>query len=166
MLVPVSLLLSKRKKDLEDCIPKATGDVTQWVYKVFQHQISRNNNPSKDQFSFEVDLAKIQSLDSNIANMNVESMKFWLAKFVQEVVNINNIHVKSLSLKMQLTYSLRMTKDHEQKELLLLTSDGSDLPLSKWSHFKLWTVEVAWLAKCWCDGVTWQHFQMFGFPIM
>ena len=65
---------AQEKKDLEDCIPKASRNATKWAFKVLSElQISRNNkDPSQEHCSFKVDLAKIQSLDLNITNKNVE----------------------------------------------------------------------------------------------
>ena len=52
------------KKDLEDCIPKATRHGTEWAFKVFSEwQISRKNKDlSLERCSFKLDFAKIQSL--------------------------------------------------------------------------------------------------------
>ena len=57
----------EEKKDLEDFIPKATRDATKWAFKVFSEwQISRNNkDPSQEQCSYKVGLAKIQSINLN-----------------------------------------------------------------------------------------------------
>ena len=66
----------RKRKRLEDCIRKVTSNAKKWTFKVFSEwQISRNNkDPSQEQCSFKVDLAKIQSLDLNVANMKVESL--------------------------------------------------------------------------------------------
>ena len=65
----------EKRKRLEDCIRKVTSNAKKWTFKVFpEWQISRNNkDPSQEQCSCQVDLAKIQSLDLNVANMKVES---------------------------------------------------------------------------------------------
>ena len=66
----------KKKKDLQEFIPNLILNPTNWPFKVWQ--ISRNNkNPSQEQCSLKVDLAKIQSLDFNMVTMNVESLNFW-----------------------------------------------------------------------------------------
>ena len=57
----------QEKKDLEDYILKATRNATKWAFKVFSEwQISRNNkDPSQEQRSYKVGLAKVQSLNLN-----------------------------------------------------------------------------------------------------
>ena len=57
----------QEKKDLEDCIPKATRNATKWAFKVFSEwQTSRNNkDPSQEQCSYKVGSAKIQSINLN-----------------------------------------------------------------------------------------------------
>ena len=57
----------QEKKDLEDYIPKATRNATKWAFKVFSGwQISRNKkDPSQEQCSCKVGLAKIQSINLN-----------------------------------------------------------------------------------------------------
>ena len=91
--------MNKVQKDLEDCISKATSNATKWAFEVFSdiiylllgifhlfHFKRTTKTLQTEQCSFTVDLAKIQSLDLNIANRNVESLNFWLKKFVQKFV--------------------------------------------------------------------------------
>ena len=81
----------EEKNTLQESIPKSTRSSTKWAFKVFSEwQIDRaNKDPLKEQCSFEIDMAKVQSLGTNIVNMNVESLNFWLTKFVEEVVKVN-----------------------------------------------------------------------------
>lgn len=75
-------LKSKRKK--------TTRNATKWSFKVFfKWQMSNNNkDSSQEQCSFKVDLAKIQSLDLNIANMNVRSLN--MKHYITPLVAFNN----------------------------------------------------------------------------
>jgi len=92
----------EEKNTLQESIPKSTRSSTKWSFKVFSEwQIGRaNKDPSKEQRSFEIDIAKVQSLDTNIANMNEESLNFWLTKFVEEVVKVNGERYPGRSLYM------------------------------------------------------------------
>ncbi|CAB4003470.1 Hypothetical predicted protein [Paramuricea clavata] len=78
----------EEKQILEECIPpKSTRSSTKWAFKVFSEwQVARvNKNPRIEERSFKIDIDKVQTLDTNIANMSVETLNFWLTKFVQEV---------------------------------------------------------------------------------
>ena len=92
----------EEKKALDESIPKATRSSTKWSFKVFlEWQQSRvNKDPSKEHRSFEVDMAKVQSLDTDIANMDAETLNFWLTKFVGEVVKVNGERYPRRSLYM------------------------------------------------------------------
>ncbi|XP_031573097.1 zinc finger MYM-type protein 4-like [Actinia tenebrosa] len=92
----------EERTTLEDCIPKSTRSSTKWAFKVFSEwQIYRvNKDPCKEQSSFEIDIGKVQSLETNIANMNAETLNFWLTKFVQEVVKVNGERYPGRSLYM------------------------------------------------------------------
>ena len=72
------------------------------VLKVFlEWQLTRTNkDPWKEQYSFNIELEKIQMLDTNITNMNAESLNFLFTKFVQEAVKVNGemISTKTKSL--------------------------------------------------------------------
>ena len=77
-VVQASANWRRRKNTLEECIPKSTRSSTKWSFKVFfEWQIGRaNKDPSKEQRSFEIDIGKVLSLDTNIANMNVKSLNY------------------------------------------------------------------------------------------
>ena len=81
----------EEKEILDECIPKSTGSATKWAYKVFsQWQSERENkNPCAEHCSFPVDLHKIQTLETSIVDMSVESLNFWLTKFFEEIVKEN-----------------------------------------------------------------------------
>ena len=80
----------EEKQILEECIPKSTRSSTKWAFKVFSKwQVARvNKNPRIEEW-FKIDIDKVQTLDTNIANMSVETLNFWLTKFVQEVAKAN-----------------------------------------------------------------------------
>ena len=81
----------EEKEILDECIPKSIRSATKWAYKVFsQWQSERENkNPCAEQCSFPVDLHKIQTLETSIVDMSVESLNFWLTKFFEEIVKEN-----------------------------------------------------------------------------
>lgn len=76
----------RRSKREKTC--KTTTNATKWAFKVFSEpQISRNNkDPSQEQCSGLQGQRSLNSLGLNIANKNVDSLKFWLKKFVQDIV--------------------------------------------------------------------------------
>ena len=94
----------EEKNTLEECIPESTRSSTKWSFKVFSEwQIGRaNKDPSKEQRSFEIDIGKVQSLDTNIANMNVESLNFWLTKMLNRDLYSITAHFISISRPSQL----------------------------------------------------------------
>ena len=92
----------EEKQILEECIPKSTRSSTKWALKVFSEwQVARvNKNPRIEERSFKIDIDKVQTLDTNIANMSVETLNFWLTKFVQEVAKANGERYPGRSLYM------------------------------------------------------------------
>ena len=92
----------EEKQILEGCIPKSTRSSTKWAFKIFSEwQIARvNKDPCIEQRSFKIDIDKVQTLDTNIANMSAETLNFWLTKFVQEVGKINGERYPGRSLYM------------------------------------------------------------------
>ena len=73
-----------------------------WAFKIFaKWQIARVNKvPCIEQRSFKIDIDKVQTLDTNIANMSAETLNFCLTKFVQEVGKINGERYLGRSLYM------------------------------------------------------------------
>ena len=71
-------------------------------YKVFsQWQSERENkNPCAEHCSFTVDLHKIQTLETSIVDMSVESLNFWPTKLFEEIVKENGEKYPSRSLYM------------------------------------------------------------------
>ena len=73
-----------------------------WAFKIFaKWQIARVNKvPCIEQRSFKIDIDKVQTLDTNIANMSAETLNFWLTKFVQDlkVVKVNGERYPGRSL--------------------------------------------------------------------
>ena len=77
---------------LEWSIPKSTAYKTKWGIKIFhQCQINRKVKvPVPDAggaFKDYGDLSKVQSLSTDLANMDANALNYWLSKFVQEAVN-------------------------------------------------------------------------------
>jgi hypothetical protein len=69
------------------CVPRSTKYVNKWAFEIFSawQSLRMNKNPCLEEQGFEVDITKVQSLDTNINNMNAESLNFWLVKFIEEV---------------------------------------------------------------------------------
>ena len=88
----------RKRKRLEDCIRKVTSNAKKSTFKVLtEWQISLNNkDPWQEQYSCQVDLADIQSLDLNVENMKVESFNCLL----------NMKHYLKSHLKMKLRFLL------------------------------------------------------------
>ncbi|XP_068681836.1 zinc finger MYM-type protein 2-like [Montipora foliosa] len=81
-------------KMLEGSIPKSTAYRNKWAVKMFhQWQINRRVQvPVLDAGgAFKVkdygDLSKVQSLSTDLANLDANALNYWLSKFVQEVAN-------------------------------------------------------------------------------
>jgi len=79
--------VEEEKELLEESIPKSTQNVNKWAVKIFadwqtQHE---NKDARVEKCSFTFDAAKIQALDTDIVDMSIESLNFWLTKFIQEV---------------------------------------------------------------------------------
>ena len=77
---------------LQGSIPKSTVHKTKWAIKIFREwQINRKVKvPVLDAgayFKDYGDLSKVQSLNTDLANMDANALKYWLSKFVQEVAN-------------------------------------------------------------------------------
>ena len=89
----------EEKNTLEECIPKSTRSSTKWSFKVFSEwQIGRaNKDPSKEQRSFEIDIGKVQSLDTNIANMNVKSLNYCIL-FLRLSMNLKHYTASHVAL--------------------------------------------------------------------
>ena len=73
-------------------IPKSTAYKTKWAIKIFHEwQINRKVKvPVLDAggaFKDYGDLSKVQSLCTDLANMDANALNYWLSKFVQEVAN-------------------------------------------------------------------------------
>ena len=83
----------EERRSLEDCIPKSTRDSTKWTYKIFNIK-KWQPFASLESCSFALDKAKVQRLDTNIVNISAESLKLWLAKFIQEVCKGNGQSIR------------------------------------------------------------------------
>ena len=120
------------KNTMEECIPKSTRCSTKWAFKLFSEwQIDRiNKDPSKEQRSFEIDIGKVQSLDTNIANMNLETLNFWLTKFIQEVVKVNGDRYPGRSLYM-IVAGLQRHLAESGNAILLLSQNDRRLDVNK-----------------------------------
>ena len=82
----------EESKMLEGSIPKSTAYKNKWAVKMFhQWQINRRVKvPVLDAggaFKDYGDLSKVQSLSTDLANMDANALNYWLSKFVQEVGN-------------------------------------------------------------------------------
>ena len=74
----------EESKMLEGSIPKSTAYKNKWAVKMFhQWQILDAGGAFKDYG----DLSKVQSLSTDLANMDANALNYWLSKFVQEVAN-------------------------------------------------------------------------------
>ena len=51
--------------------------------------VGKTKNPAIEPCAFTTDKSKVQSLDTDIANMTAESLNFWLVKFVEELCKEN-----------------------------------------------------------------------------
>ena len=82
----------EESKLLQGSIPKSTAYKTKWAIKIFHEwQINRKVKvPVLDAggaFKDYGDLSKVQSLCTDLANMDANALNYWLSKFVQEVAN-------------------------------------------------------------------------------
>ena len=82
----------EESKLLQGSIPKSTAYKTKWAIKIFHEwQINRKvKGPVLDAggaFKDYGDLYKVQSLCTDLANMDANALNYWLSKFVQEVAN-------------------------------------------------------------------------------
>ena len=82
----------EESKLLKGSIPKSTAYKTKWAIKIFHEwQINRKVKvPVLDAggaFKDYGDLSKVQSLCTDLANMDANALNYWLSKFVQEVAN-------------------------------------------------------------------------------
>ena len=82
----------EESKLLQGSIPKSTAYKTKWAIKIFNEwQINRKvKGPVLDAggaFKDYGDLYKVQSLCTDLANMDANALNYWLSKFVQEVAN-------------------------------------------------------------------------------
>ena len=82
----------EESKLLQGSIPKSTAYKTKWAIKIFHEwQINRKVKvPVLDAggaFKDYGDLSKVQSLSTDLANMDANALNYWLSKFVQEVAN-------------------------------------------------------------------------------
>ena len=69
----------KESKLLQGRIPKSTAYKTKWAIKIFHEwQINREDYG---------ELYKVQSLSTDLANMDANTLNYWLSKFVQEFTN-------------------------------------------------------------------------------
>ena len=77
--------MEEESKLLQGSIPKSTAYKTKWAIKIFREwQINRKVKvPVLDAG----DLSKVQSLSTDLANMDANALNYWLSKFVQEVAN-------------------------------------------------------------------------------
>ena len=81
----------EESKFLKQSIPKLTAYKTKWVMKIFHEwQVNRKDNvPVLDAggaYKDYGDLSKVRSLSTDLANMDANTLNYWLSKFVQEVV--------------------------------------------------------------------------------
>ena len=81
-----------RSPKTKGTIPKSTAYKTKWAIKIFHEwQINRKvKGPVLDAggaFKGYGDLYKVQSLCTDLANMDANALNYWLSKFVQEVAN-------------------------------------------------------------------------------
>ena len=82
----------EESKLLQGSIPKSTAYKTKWAIKIFHEwQINRKVKvPVLDAggaFKDYGDLSKVQSLCTDLANMDANALNYWLSKFVQGVAN-------------------------------------------------------------------------------
>ena len=82
----------EESKLLKGSIRKSTAYKTKWAIKIFHEwQINRKVKvPVLDAggaFKDYGDLSKVQSLSTDLANMDANALNYWLSKFVQEVAN-------------------------------------------------------------------------------
>ena len=78
----------EESKLLQGSIPKSTAYKTKWAIKIFHEwQINRKvKGPVLDAggaFKDYGDLYKVQSLCTDLANMDANALNYWLSKFVQ-----------------------------------------------------------------------------------
>ena len=82
----------EESKLLQGSIPKSTPYKSKWAIKIFHEwQISRKvKGPVLDPgsaFKDYGDSCKVQSLSTDLANMDANALNYWLSKFVPEVAN-------------------------------------------------------------------------------
>ena len=82
----------EQSKLLQGSIPKSIAYKTKWAIKIFHEwQINRKVKvpvlDSGGTFKDYGDLSKVQSLSTDLANMDANALNYWLSKFVQEVAN-------------------------------------------------------------------------------
>ena len=108
-----ALSKEEEKNALQESIPKSTRYATKWAVKIFgEWQSGRDNkDPGKEQCSFKFDLGNVEALDTNICNMNAESLNLWLTKFVQEVCKSNGDRYPARSLYQIVTGLQRYLKE-------------------------------------------------------
>ena len=82
----------EESKLLQGSIPKSTACKTKWAIKIF-HQWQTNRKVKGREldlggaFKDYGDLCKVQSLSTDLGNMDANALNYWLSKFVQEVAN-------------------------------------------------------------------------------
>lgn len=73
----------EEKKCLDAAVPSSTKYATKWAVTVFNEwKVSRREKEVKLRSSSEKPL---QNLDTELKEMNAESLNYWLTKFVEEV---------------------------------------------------------------------------------
>ena len=77
----------KERNLIKNAIPRSTPAVIKWSVKIFlEWQNGRKNkNPAVKLCTFTTDKSKMQCLDTDKANMTVESLNFWLIIFFEEL---------------------------------------------------------------------------------
>ena len=82
----------EEQESLEAAIPSNTRYSTSWAYKSFKEwQGNRQNKVAANEprwLKFN-DSCKYENLDTKLEYFNVESLNFWLVKFVQEIAKKN-----------------------------------------------------------------------------
>lgn len=85
--------VDEERDSVEAAVPSCTKYTTKWAYKISENwQLSRKNKVAiEEATSLRFDnLSSVQDLDSvKLEELSVESLNFWLSKFVQEVAKKN-----------------------------------------------------------------------------
>ena len=85
--------VDEERDSVEAAVPSCTKYCTKWAWKIFEDwQLSRKNKVAIEETTalrFD-NLSSVHDLDSvKLEELSVESLNFWLSKFVQEVAKKN-----------------------------------------------------------------------------